>query len=368
MSNTVIPFGDKRAVKRWSGNLFVATKLKSYWERKFVGTDENAVIQRLTDLESAKGDTISFDLSIQLRQAPVKGDTKLVGREENLRFASDEVTIDQLRHGVTTGGAMSRKRTEHDMRSVGKNRLSDYWAAYFDELTFMYLSGERGVNNEFIEDLNFVGTAKNELQSPDDAHLLYGGDATSHTDLAADDIMSRAVIERATVKARMMRTEDPDAANMVPVMINGEGHYVCVMSTFQEHDMRNNDQAGWLEIQKAAMAAEGKSSPIFKGGLGMINNVVLHSHERAIRLGGIGAGGKVQAARALFLGSQAGVIAYGSTKGLRFTWTEEIIDHGNDGSIASGVILGIKKTRFNDTDFGVIALDTAAKDPNAKAA
>lgn len=368
MAATIVPFGDKRAVKRWSGNLFVATRQKSYFEKKFVGKDDNAVIQRLTDLESAKGDTISFDLSIQLRQAPTKGDKKLSGNEENLRFATDTVTIDQLRHGVRTGGAMSRKRTEHDMRTVGKNRLSDYWAAYFDELTFMYLSGERGVNNEFIEDINFTGTAKNPLEAPDDAHLLFGGEATSHADLKVTDIMSRAVIERATVKARMMRTEDPDAANMVPVMIDGEPHYVCVMSTFQEHDMRNKDQSGWLEISKAAATAEGRKSPIFKGGLGMVNNVVLHSHDRCIRLGGKGAGGKVEAGRALFLGAQAGVIAYGSTKGLRFTWNEELVDHNNDGAVASGVILGVKKTRFNGTDFGVISIDTAAKDPNAKAA
>lgn len=367
MAKTHIPFGDKRAVKRWSGNLFLSTKSKSYWERKFIGTSDNAVIQRLTDLESAQGDTIQFDLSIQLRQKPTKGDQKLEGSEENLRFASDQVTIDQLRHGVNIGGAMSRKRTEHNMRSVGRDRLSDYWAAYIDELTFMYLSGTRGVNAEFIEDLNFTGTALNALEEPDDAHLIYGGDATSADTLKVTDTMSKAVIERAAVKARTMRSEHDESSNMVPVMINGEAHFVMVMSAFQEHDMRNNDQSGWLEINKALTMAEGKKNAIFQGGLGMVNNVVLHSHDRAIRLGKLGATNKVDADRALFLGAQAGVIAYGSTRGLRFAWHEELTDHKNNGSISSGVILGVKKTTFNGTDFGVIAVDTAAKDPNKRA-
>lgn len=88
---------------------------------------DNAVIQRRTDLESDAGDTIDFDLSVQLRQKPTAGDARLQGKEENLRFFSDQVRIDQLRHGVSAGSKMSRKRTVHNIRKIGKDRLSDYW-------------------------------------------------------------------------------------------------------------------------------------------------------------------------------------------------------------------------------------------------
>lgn len=361
---TTIPFGDKRAIRRWSGRLFVDAVKKSYFEQRFVGTDENAVIQRLTDLESGAGDTIQYDISLQLRNKPVKGDNRLDGREENLKFASDEVTIDQLRHAVTTGGRMTRKRTSHDLRSVGKNRLSEYWAAYNDQLIFMYLSGARGVGKEFIEDEHFVGTAKNAFQAPDNEHLIFAGEAASKATLKETDIMSRAVIERATVKATTMRSKGKDLSDMVPVMIEGGAHFICVMSKFQEHDMRTKDQAGWMDIQKAAMTAEGRKNRIFTGGLGMINNCVLHSHERVITFNDYGSGKNVEAARALLLGAQAAVIAYGSTKGMRYSWHEEKKDHDNEHVISSGVILGAKKTRFNDSDFGVLSIDTAAKDPN----
>jgi N4-gp56 family major capsid protein len=176
--------------------------------------------------------------------------------------------------------------------------------------------------------------------------------------------MTRAVIERATVKARMMRAQDPTTANMIPVEINGEKHYVLQMNPFQEHDLRVSDTAGWLEMQKAAASAEGKANPIFKGGLGMINNVVLHSHESVIRFSDYGAGGDVAAARGLFMGRQAGVTAYGSSNGLRFSWSEKMEDHGNEPVIAAGVIKGVKKTRFNGKDFGILSIDTAAADPN----
>ena len=119
-------------------------------------------------------------------------------------------------------------------------------------------------------------------------------------------------------------------------------------------------------MQKAAAGAEGKANPIFRGGLGMINNVVLHSHESAIRFKDYGAGSNVSAGRALFMGRQAAVIAYGNGGGgMRFNWKEETDDYGNEPTVAAGTIIGITKTRFNNRDFGVVSIDTAAKDPNA---
>lgn len=364
MASTVIPFGDPKAAKKWSASLAVDQVKKSYFERKFIGTSENSIIQRKTELESDSGDRISFDLSVQLRGEHTEGDQRLEGREENLRFYTDEVIIDQARKAVSAGGKMTRKRTVHNLRSVAKGRLGDYWSRFMDEIMFMYLSGARGINRDFLFPLHYNGHAGNPFQAPDDGHILYGGDATSVGTITADDTMSRILIERATVQATMLQAQDPDAANMVPVSMEGEERYVCVMSPFQEHDLRTSEGSGWLDVQKAAAAAEGRNNPIFKGSLGMINNVVLHSHRNAIRFNNYGAGADLPAARALFLGRQAGVVAYGTTQGMRFGWEEEMKDYGNEPTVASGCIFGFKKTRFNNKDFGVLSLDTYAKDPN----
>ena len=269
-----------------------------------------------------------------------------------------------MRHGVSAGGKMSRKRTVHNIRKIAKDRLSDYWSKFIDQMTFIYMSGHRGMNENFIEDQAWAGHANNPIQTPDATHILYGGNATSAATIDSADKMSRALIERAEVRASMMAATDPSQAQMLPLMINGEKHYVCLMSKFQAHDLRTDDAQGWLDIQKAAASAEGKANPIFKGGLGMLKNVVLHEHEDVIRFGNYGSGGNLPAARALFMGRQAGVVAFGATGGFRFSWTEEMQDHGNEPVIAGGLIVGMKKTRFNGNDFGVMSLDTFAKDPN----
>lgn len=365
MAPTIIGFGDPKAQRKWSGNLFIATMAKSYFDKKFIGEGDEFAIQRLTDLESDSGDTISFDLSVQLRNRPTYGDNRLQGKEENLRFFSDSLMIDQMRHGVNTGGKMSRKRTVHNIRTIGKNRLSDYWAKFIDQMLFIYLAGARGINQNFYETTSWVGHAGNPIQAPDTDHILYGGDATAKANIDSGDKMSRSVIERAEVKASMMATTNPENAQMMPLMINGESHYVCVMSKFQAHDLRTNDAQGWLDIQKAAMTAEGRANPVFKGGLGMVKNVILHEHEDVIRFSDYGSDSLQPAARALFMGRQAAVVAFGSAGGFRFTWNEEEQDHGNEQVISSGVICGVKKTRFNGKDFGMQAIDTYAKDPNS---
>src|SRR5690606_25075250 len=123
----------------------------------------------------------------QLRGMPTTGDNRLEGKEEKLRFFSDTVQIDQMRHGVTAGGKMTQKRTIHNLRTVARNRLSEYWAKFVDEMLFIYVSGARGINEGFFTPTTWAGHAENAIQAPDSGHLLYGGDATSKSDLDAND-------------------------------------------------------------------------------------------------------------------------------------------------------------------------------------
>lgn len=367
MAQTVVGLNDAKAVKKWSGELAVDTVRKSYFNKKFVGqgVQSSMPIQQLVALENGAGDNISYDLSMQLKMAPVEGDNILEGNEEDLKFYSDSIYVDQARAGVNTGGKMTQKRTLHDLRKVAKARQSEWWARMFDEQFFMYLSGSRGVNADYIFPLGYTGRANNAFNAPDADHLLYGGAATSKATLAATDKMDLTVIDKAKTRASMMGGGSEGKPQVQPIMVDGEEHFVVVMNPWQEYDVRTNSGTGqWLDIQKAATTAEGKANPIFKGALGMYNNVVLHSHKAVVRFEDYGSGNNVKAARALFLGEQAGVCAFGSPgTGMRFDWHEEMQDRGNQVVITTSSIFGVKKTRFNSMDFGLISIDTAAKDP-----
>jgi N4-gp56 family major capsid protein len=265
---------------------------------------------------------------------------------------------------------MARKRTLHDTRKIARVRESEWWARIFDELFFMYLSGARGVNTDYIYPTTYTGFANNAFVAPDSEHLLFGGAATSKATLVATDKLNLTLVERAQTQAETMGGGIEGIPAIEPCEIDGEGKYVIVMHPWQAFDVRTNSSTGqWLDVQKAAAGAEGLKSPMFKGALGMYADTILHKHKGVIRFSDYGAGGNVLAARALFLGRQAGVVAYGSPgTGMRFDWHEEMTDRGNTPVVDTACIFGIKKTAFTiegvSRDFGVIALDTAAADPN----
>jgi len=371
MARTVIGVGDAQAVKKYSAFLAVDVGKKSYFNRKMmgVGIEAETPLQTLPQLENDAGDTISYDLVMALKMKPVQGDNTLRGKEEDLKFYSDSVKIDQLRGGVNTGGAMTRKRTVHNLRKVARARQSDWWSRLFDETIFCYLSGARGVATDFIEDTTFTGYAGNSFVAPDSAHQVYGGAATSKASLAATDKLTLSLIDKLVTKANTMGGGTTGVPRIQPCMIDGEERYVLLCHDFQVYDLRTSTSTGqWLDIQKAAAAAQGSDNPIFKGSEGMYNGVVIHKHRNVIRFSDYGAGSNVAAARALFLGRQAGVVAFGSPgNDLRFDWTEETEDRGNQVVISTSSIFGVKKTSFtvgsNSYDFGIIAADTAAADP-----
>jgi N4-gp56 family major capsid protein len=372
MSTTVLPVGSPQAVKRFGSSLAVDTARESYWTRTMIGFDEQTTqpIQGISDLAKVAGDEVTYDLSLQLKGNPIYGDNIAHGNEEAIAFAQDKVRIDQVRHPVNTGGKMTQKRTLHNLRMVAKARLTEYWSRLYDEYFFVYLSGARGINNDYILPYNFPGFAGNMLTQPDSAHVAYGGSASSKASLTSADKMSLAAIDKIKVKATMMGGGVQNIPAIQPVKTGyADGaagmYYILLMSPLQMLDLRTNTNTGsWLDIQKAAAAATGTKNPIFEGGAGIYNGVVMKEHAKVIRFNDYGAGANVAAARALFLGRQAGVFASGSSNGvLSFDWAEELDDYGNQLNVLAGSIFGIKKNSFtiNGTayDFGMFTLDTA---------
>ncbi len=365
MGQTIIGLNDPKAVKKYSAFLAVDVARDSYFSRKFMGgPDSSMPIHIIKELESEAGDTVSFDLSMQLKMQPVEGDTPLEGKEEDLKFYTDSVMIDQMRGGVNTGGRMSRKRTIYDLRDIARKRQGEWWARVFDELFMMYLSGARGINADYIFPTSYTGFAGNALVAPDSNHIIYTNSSNSKSAMVATDFMSLKYIDMAVAMASMMGGGNQGVPKIQPILINGEKHFVLLMNPWQHYDLRTNANTGqWLDIQKAAATAEGRKSPIFQGGLGMYNNVVLHEHQAVIRFSDYGSGA-VLAARALFLGVQAAVLAFGTSgTGLRFGWHEEERDNGNQAVITTHSIFGMSKVTFNSLDFGIMAIDSAAKQP-----
>lgn len=361
MAATEFALNAALAVQRWSTSLAVEAEVKQYF-RRFMGTGDNALIKVQKELTKKAGEKITVALCMKLSGDGIEGDNVIEGTsaEEALTFFNDSLFIDQRRKGTKSKGKMSEQRVPYNLRRRGRNALAVWWGEDYDQQIMMYLAGARGVDTSFHVDTPYTGRANNTITAPESTHQLYGGNATAKTDVDTADKMHLNVVERALAKAE---TLDP---MMRPLQFEGENKFVMLMHTWQAYDLRTSISANdWIDIQKTA-GARGDENLVYQNALGEYAGVVMHKHRNVIRFSDYGATGTGTAARALFLGAHAGIIAWGGGGAYgRYSWNEEMDDRGNALVITAGAIFGVKKSIYNTLDFGVVAIDTHCADPNA---
>lgn len=333
------------AVKLWSRKLFQEA-LKQTWMYKFIGNDDNSMIQLLDDTQKGPGDRITVPLRMQLTALGVQGDSTLEGNEEALQVYTDNLYINQLRNAVRSGGKMSEQRVPFSVREQAQIGLSDWYAGVFDLGFFNQLAGVASADTR--------QAANNTPTAPSSNNVYYANgnaDETAVASATASNVMKIQFIDFVLEKAKL------NSPCIRPIRMNGEDYYVLFLHPYQVTALRTNANAGqWFDIQKAALTGgEITKNPIFTGALGMYNNVIIHE---STRVPSVVAGSY----RGIFAGAQAGVLAFGQdSAGNKVSWVEELFDYGNQLGVAAGMIWGGKKTVFNSQDFGVITLITSGQ-------
>lgn len=377
MASSNIPFGSPLAKKHFGGAMFNSTIGKSWVMKNLIESAHrvdkgaemaNAPIVVLNDLTKSEGDTVSYDLFMQITGRATFGDDNLEGNLESLDAYTDEITINQVRKGVDVGGRMSNKRTVNDQRSVARQKLTEWFAQFVDQTCFTNLAGKRGINPYVLaKNVNYAVKDTHEFQDYDADHLIYGGNATSKASMTAQDKMTLGLVDKLIVKASTEGGDADKKVRLTPLDKNGEDSYIMLLHPYQEQDLRvDATTSGWLDIQKAAAGAEGLKSPLFKQTLGNYRGVHFKKHKHVVLDDTYGAAGNVQSARAAFLGRQALVMAFGnaSSANLRADWTEKKTDvDDNKAAISGRMMFNAKRPRFNGQDVNSYAVDTAATKP-----
>jgi len=363
MATTVVGKGDSIAVKLYSVSLFKYSLGESFWlskmagkdfvkkdrPGKILGTSPEYPLQIIRDLTTSAGDRVSVDVFTDIRGDGVYGDDILEGKEKDLTWYTDEVFIEQIRQAVSAGGRMSRKRTKHDLRMVARDMLKRWFARYFDESITVYLCGRRGKNtSQWVLDTAWSGFAGNSLQ-PADAEHSFALDATGNYTPNPANATTFSLKWLDKLDTYISKMDVPPN----PIVINGEEYYVVVLNPDAVEQLRTDTSVGsWLDIQKNA-GVRGAENPIFKNSLGSYGRFILYSYSKLP----IFTAGTQQVANNLVLGAQAAIVAFGNAGGnFNLRWEEEVRDYGNLLSVSAGIIWGVKKTRFNGKDFGVLSL------------
>jgi N4-gp56 family major capsid protein len=244
---------------------------------------------------------------------------------------------------------MTEQRIPWSIREEAMQGLKDWWAGRMDTAFFNQECG-------FTPAVDPRFTGMNAVLGPDAAHVFRPNAKANDQSLAAGDEMTLTLIDQLVAIAKL-------ATPVIrPIKVDGDDRYVMVLHTNQVTQLRTATGTGlWLDIQKAAMTGDGsKGNPIMTGALGMYNGVVLHESTRITQGVSAATGLAVpNTRRAVLMGAQAGFIAFGKGQSFdNFDWNEELFDYGNKLGVEAGLIHGLKKSRFNNADFGTIVLST----------
>lgn len=343
---------DNEAVKLWSRKT-MHEALKMTYASRFLGSDSNSLCQILDDTNKSAGDRIRCILRMQLTGTGIQGDNTLEGNEEALVTYTDDVFIDQLRHAARSGGKMSEQRIPFEVREEARMALQDWWAGTFDSWFMNQLCGAAAVTNTRL-------TGNQATLSPDSTHIIYAGSATAESNLSANSsqTFSLEVIDRAVLAAR---TLTPVIRPINNQQEPGKHQFVMFITPEQHYDLRRSTATGeWQDIQKYALSANAsEKNPILSGAIGLYNGVIMHESFRVLTFAdadGNAAGG----GRAVLCGAQSAILAFGrGYSKSRMNWVEELFDYGNQLGVSTGVIGGLKKTRYNSRDFATLAVSTA---------
>ncbi len=333
--------------------------------RYLIGTDKDSFIQKLKDTASEAGDQVHTFLYGRLTGAGQMGDGVLKGNEESISPFRDTLAIDQLRHAGKFKAGISEQRVTFDIKQTYQSLASRWLGERMSVACLNQLAG-----NTLETNLRYTGL--NAVVAPDSGHTLVigpgneGGLTSSHpfTLQHIDAAESRAsTYQDATgVPIRPGKVRFPGG-------INDEA-YVCIIHPYQWYSIKNTASViGWPELIKAFYQGSKDKNPMMSSGMGLTQVRGKYSNTWIItdpRIpSGIFSGAAVaNTRRAVFLGAQAGVIAYGTKdRESEVEMIEDLDDYGKLHGIGVDTIVGVKKSVYNSLDFGTITIPTYAANP-----
>lgn len=347
----------------WSRDVWMAAR-DMMFVKKFLGTGDNSVIQRITELtKTERGEQVLMHLVADLVDDGVIGDNEREGNEEAMQSYEQLVNIDLITHSVRNKGKLSEQRTVIKFRETAKERLAYWLANRVDQLSFLTLSGisygqmNNGAPRVGSPFPNLVFAA--DVKPPSAKRsLMWDGSSlqTSNTgSITSAFVPSYRMIVDLVAYAKENYVKG--------VMSGGKEYYNLFVQPGTLAALKKD--ADYQRAVVGVATKSGEDSPWFTGGTVTIDGVVIHEHRLVYNTKGAasgskwGAGGNVNGTRTLLCGAQAmGMADIGSPE-----WFEKEFQYGSQQGINIDKMFGLLKPQFYSIynksieDFGVIALD-----------
>jgi hypothetical protein len=330
----------------------------------FVGSDENSMIQRITELKKdEKGARAVITLVADLEGDGVAGDRTQEGNEEAMKAYDQVIRIDQLRHANRHQGRIADQKSVVSFRKNSRNNLAYWLADRMDQMAFLTLTGvaytftnngQTRVGSD-LQNLDFAA----DVTAPSSKRVtqwvaatgLNTTSASTASVAAADTIKWQTLVDlKAYAKDQYIRGIKEGGEEVYHVFLTPRGMARLKMDT------------DYMANLRYAQPRDNKN-PLFTGNAVKVDGMYIHEFRHVYNTLGAasgskwGAGSAIDGEAMLFCGAQAlGLADIGDPY-----WVEKEFDYDNQPGISLGKIFGLKKPVFTSQyagntaqDFGVI--------------
>jgi len=331
--------------KKWAKDLFILI-LPDVEYNTLVGTGTSSIVQTKSDLGKGEGDKLTFGIRKPLVEDGVIGDKTVEGTEEKLNFKDFDMTIEEINKAVDTGGKMEEQRIPYNLYTEGRDALQEWWGDFLSDMLINTLAGNSDWKHAGVD-------FAQACVEPDVYHYIGAGQDADTTVATVDAaIDSSCECDLGFLNRLKQKAEVPTGTNcykLRPLVHKGKKYFRVILHNYVFDMLRENMNAGqWGDITRAANKLQIPEVEI------EYNGMLISKSERLPKVATVGSGG---AYRMLFLGCQAACWAWGGagdSKGSIMSFVPYKKDADRFVMIRGGGILGVKKTRFESVDYGII--------------
>lgn len=356
MANTTISPAVR--AKQWDSKFFEEYVRANRFKR-YMGADENSIIQVNYDLSKKKGDAITFNLvgALDASAGPNTGSTALVGAEKALPNEGHKITVGVVRDAVVVN-MQEEQASAFDVREAGKVALKSLAMRYLRNAVITALGSINGIA---------YGTAsagqRNAWNAANVDRVLYGNSVSNYNATHSTALAAIASTETLTKDVVSLLKRIAQSATTV----NGDGirpysygedeeTYVLFVGTKAYRDLKKDLET----VHKDAME-RARTNPLFTGTTSLYwDGVVIREIPEIPDTGAVGAS-SANVAPVYLCGAQALGVAWAqATK----TTVRKEDDYGFQHGVGFYELRGVEKILWDQDgtpiDWGMVTGFVAA--------
>ncbi|ALS63619.1 DUF4043 family protein [Pandoraea apista] len=326
--------------QQWDDQFFMEYVRDNRFKR-YMGTDENSIIQLKDDLTRKSGDRVTFANVRKLKGQGVTGNQVLEGNEEELDSRSMAVTVNPLRNAVIVTD-WDEQKSAIDLRNAGKMALKLWAMEKLRDATIAALYSINGVPYASATEVQ-----KDAWLADNADRVLFGASVSNNTgnDHSAslaniDNTADKLSTDMISLAKRRAQLASPA---IKPIRLNEDEEWFVMFANSLAFRDLGKDPA-MVQANRDARAREGNSmnsNPLFTGGSLVWDGVIIREIPEIPYLPGVGAGG-IQVGANFLVGAQAVGVAWAQ----RTKSTTDVRDYGYRTGVGVQEIRGVEKLLF----------------------